>query len=73
MVEPAPGSTAAELERLKSKLAWAHIERLLVLPHIPVDRRHNSKVDYPGLARMMKRLERISLQPTAEKFAVRTR
>jgi acyl-CoA synthetase (AMP-forming)/AMP-acid ligase II len=73
VVEPAAGSTAAELERLTSKLAWAHIERVLVLPRIPVDRRHNSKVDYPGLARMMKRLERIALQPTAGQFAVRTK
>jgi hypothetical protein len=50
---------------LESKLAWAHIDRLLVLPHIPVDRRHNGKVDYPGLDRILKRLERMSPHPTA--------
>jgi len=29
---------------------------VLVLPRIPVDRRHNAKVDYPGLDRILKRL-----------------
>ena len=65
VVEPASDSTTAELDLLKSKLAWAHIERLLVLPRIPVDRRHNAKVDYPGLDRILKRLERITPQPAA--------
>jgi acyl-CoA synthetase (AMP-forming)/AMP-acid ligase II len=65
VVEPASDSTPAELDLLKSKLAWAHIDRLLVLPHIPVDRRHNGKVDYPGLDRILKRLERMTPQPAA--------
>lgn len=65
VVEPASDSTPADLELLKSKLAWAHIDRLLVLPHIPVDRRHNGKVDYPGLDRILKRLERMTPQPAA--------
>ena len=56
VVEPAAASPAAELIRLKSKLGWAKIERVLVLPRIPVDRRHNAKVDYPGLDRILKRL-----------------
>lgn len=50
-VEPAAKPTRAEWDRLKSKLAWAHIEQVLVLPRIPVDRRHNAKVDYPELER----------------------
>jgi hypothetical protein len=44
---------------------------VLVLPHLPVDRRHNAKVDYPGLDRILKRLERIPLPPAAEELAVR--
>ena len=59
------GFNHCEFDLLKSKLAWAHIERLLVLPRIPVDRRHNAKVDYPGLDRILKRLERITPQPAA--------
>jgi len=58
VVEPAAASTAAELDRLKAKLEWAQIEQVLVLPRMPVDRRHNAKVDYPGLDRILKRLER---------------
>jgi hypothetical protein len=61
------------LELQKSKLAWAHIDRLLVLPRIPVDRRHNGKVDYSGLDRILKRLERMPLQPVAGAFAVNGR
>jgi hypothetical protein len=53
------------LELQKSKLAWAHIDRLLVLPRIPVDRRHNGKVDYPGLDRILKGLERLTPRPAA--------
>jgi olefin beta-lactone synthetase len=65
VVEPAAGSTAAELGLLTSRLTWAQIERVLVLPRIPVDRRHNAKVDYPGLDRILKKLERITPQPAA--------
>ena len=38
VVEPAAGSTSAELDLLQSKLSWAKIERVLLLPRIPVDR-----------------------------------
>lgn len=72
VVEPAADSTPAELDSLKSKLAWALIQQVLVLPRLPVDRRHNAKVDYPGLDRILKRLERIPLQPAAEEFSART-
>jgi acyl-CoA synthetase (AMP-forming)/AMP-acid ligase II len=54
VVEPTEHATAAEWALLKSRLAWAQIERVLVLPRIPVDRRHNAKVDYPGLDRILK-------------------
>jgi acyl-CoA synthetase (AMP-forming)/AMP-acid ligase II len=56
VVEPAAGSTAAELDLLQSKLSWAKIERVLLLPRIPVDRRHNAKTDYPALNRLLGRL-----------------
>jgi len=56
VVEPAAGSTSAELDLLQSKLSWAKIERVLLLPRIPVDRRHNAKTDYPELNRLLGRL-----------------
>lgn len=62
VVEAAKGAKLAELDLLKSKIGWARIERVLILPSIPVDRRHNAKVDYPALGRILKR----------KKFAART-
>ena len=34
---------------MKSRLDWAFIDTVKVLPRIPVDKRHNSKIDYPAL------------------------
>jgi acyl-CoA synthetase (AMP-forming)/AMP-acid ligase II len=38
---------------LSEALAWARLDRLVALP-IPLDRRHNAKVDYPELLRRLK-------------------
>ncbi len=38
-----------ELETLARALPWAGIEKTLRLQHIPVDRRHEAKTDYPAL------------------------
>jgi acyl-coenzyme A synthetase/AMP-(fatty) acid ligase len=62
VVETAKGAKLAELDLLKSKIGWARIEEVRVLPRIPVDRRHNAKVDYPTLGRILKK----------KKFAGRT-
>lgn len=43
-------STVVELLQT---LAWAHIEAIKVYPKIPVDKRHNAKIDYPALYRLM--------------------
>jgi acyl-CoA synthetase (AMP-forming)/AMP-acid ligase II len=56
VLELAADSTSVELDLLKSKLSWAQIDHLLILPRIPVDRRHNAKVDYPELNRILNRL-----------------
>jgi acyl-CoA synthetase (AMP-forming)/AMP-acid ligase II len=55
IVEPTTRSRSRRWADLKSSLAWAHIERILVVPRVPVDRRHNAKVDYPALARLLER------------------
>jgi acyl-CoA synthetase (AMP-forming)/AMP-acid ligase II len=47
-VGPAP-------EELRRQLAWANIDVVQVLHRIPVDRRHNSKIDYPALRRLLGR------------------
>jgi acyl-CoA synthetase (AMP-forming)/AMP-acid ligase II len=38
---------------LRDTLGWAHIDEIRFLKRIPVDRRHNAKVDYPALQRML--------------------
>lgn len=42
---------AALLERL----AWAHLDDVIVVDRIPVDRRHNAKVEYPALMQLLDR------------------
>jgi len=44
---------AGELHRLKESLAWAHCDEVRVLSRIPVDKRHNAKIDYPSLYKVL--------------------
>lgn len=54
VVEPAAvGASAADWAGLKRDLAWAGIECILPVDRIPCDRRHNAKVDYPALHRLI--------------------
>jgi hypothetical protein len=46
--------TAAQL---RERLAWSRLADVVVVDRIPVDARHNAKVDYPALHRMLQRLE----------------
>jgi acyl-CoA synthetase (AMP-forming)/AMP-acid ligase II len=49
VVEPLRGAPR-DLERhVRRRLAFAEIDRVLVMDKIPVDRRHNAKIDYPAL------------------------
>lgn len=45
----------ADLAHLGRALAWAHLDALIPVARIPLDRRHNAKVDYPALARLLSR------------------
>lgn len=49
VLEMRQGATPPVLEELKEGLPWAGIDRLVTLPHIPLDRRHNAKIDFPAL------------------------
>lgn len=42
-----------DLNDLRDALAWAGIDELRVLKTIPVDKRHNAKVDYPALSKLL--------------------
>lgn len=38
---------------LREALTWAQFDEIRPLPQVPVDRRHNAKIDYPALRRML--------------------
>ena len=53
LAEPAYPLYDGELDVLKQSLAWAHLDAIRVVDCLPVDRRHNGKIDYPALARLL--------------------
>jgi acyl-CoA synthetase (AMP-forming)/AMP-acid ligase II len=56
LIEPAYPLYDGELDTLRQSLAWAHLDAVRVVPRIPVDRRHNAKVDYPALKKLLERM-----------------
>jgi acyl-CoA synthetase (AMP-forming)/AMP-acid ligase II len=54
VVEPDPGADSPDvIERVRTRLTWAHLADVLVVERIPVDARHNAKVDYPALQKLL--------------------
>jgi olefin beta-lactone synthetase len=53
VVEGEAGARVSQAE-LKEKLSWAQLDSILALKCIPVDRRHNAKIDYPALRDLLK-------------------
>jgi len=43
-----------EREFLDRQLSWAQLDEVRTCRQIPVDRRHNAKIDYPGLLRLLR-------------------
>ena len=41
------------VESLKAALAWTHLDEVRILRQVPVDRRHNAKIDYPSLHQLL--------------------
>jgi olefin beta-lactone synthetase len=56
--------TVRDREELANGLRWAQLDRIIDRVTIPLDRRHNSKVDYAALG---SRLERLVPAPGAER------
>ena len=54
-VQPGPGTPADAARRVQQTLSWAQLDRVVRMPRIPVDRRHNAKVDYPQLEKELDR------------------
>lgn len=50
-----PTPTSATIQQA---LAWAFIDAVVVWPSIPMDRRHNSKVDYPAVLARLEHLDK---------------
>ena len=53
LVAEVAGDAAGMKERLLERLAWAHVGDIVVADRIPLDARHNAKVDYPALRRLL--------------------
>jgi hypothetical protein len=51
-VEPRVDRTGCGPE-VQQDLAWAHIAEVAIVPRIPLNARHNAKIDYPALRRML--------------------
>lgn len=48
-------ATAADLRRMLGQMPWAAIDQVVALRRLPLDRRHNAKIDYPALRRLLSR------------------
>ena len=53
LVVEADHARAPDPERVRRRLEWARLADVLIVAHIPVDRRHNAKTDLPALTRML--------------------
>jgi hypothetical protein len=49
------GNAVAVRAELMGRLGWTRVADIVIVPRIPVDRRHNAKVDYPALVQMLDR------------------
>jgi len=48
-------AASKDLDSLQSAVAWTQLDEIRVCKHIPVDKRHNAKIDYPSLYRLLDR------------------
>ena len=55
VVELEPDRSAEALADLQRALGWANLADVRIVDKIPVDKRHNAKVDYPALRTLLLR------------------
>jgi acyl-CoA synthetase (AMP-forming)/AMP-acid ligase II len=55
ILESSAERSAAERAAALDALAWARIDEIVTWRKLPMDRRHNSKVDYPSVRKMLAR------------------
>jgi acyl-CoA synthetase (AMP-forming)/AMP-acid ligase II len=47
--------TKTDLAPIRDALSWTHCDEVRLCTRIPVDKRHNAKIDYPSLYRMLEK------------------
>jgi hypothetical protein len=52
-VEFYEGHTPTNLDSVRAAVKWTHLDEVRLCPCIPVDKRHNAKIDYPSLCRLL--------------------
>jgi olefin beta-lactone synthetase len=55
VIEPSPHVAPISRSTLLDQLEWAQLDDVMTVRVIPVDKRHNAKVDYPALQAMLAR------------------
>jgi olefin beta-lactone synthetase len=48
-------ATTPDLTPIREALSWTHCDEVRLCKRIPVDKRHNAKIDYPSLYRMLEK------------------
>ena len=64
VVELEPNESEEGVTLLQRQLDWARLTDTFVVAEIPVDKRHNAKVDYPALRAMLKRRSVVRHSPS---------
>ena len=49
-------ATRVDLAEIREYLTWAKLDAVIAVPEIPLDKRHNAKVDYPAAQRLLERV-----------------
>ena len=55
VAELEPEASPRTSETLRAACAWAHPDEVRIIERLPVDGRHNAKIDYPGLKKLLDR------------------
>ena len=52
------GPDGSDYSNFNSSLGWAHLDAIRILKKLPVDKRHNAKIDYPALHKLLEKTTR---------------
>jgi acyl-CoA synthetase (AMP-forming)/AMP-acid ligase II len=53
VIESKPEFDQAAMQTLRKDLLWSSVDKIRILGRLPVDKRHNAKIDYPTLQRLL--------------------